>query len=424
MVNHESEPARTTNEADESPVFPIWDTPRDGIPPVIDTPALLAQAVRKLGAGTGPVAVDVERASGFRYGQRAFLVQLRREGSGTLLIDPEPFNNLDGIHEALAGVEWILHASTQDLPGLAELGMWPDKLFDTELAARLAGLPKVGLAAVVEQLLGYTLAKEHSAVDWSERPLPESWLSYAALDVDVLGDLRENLRELLNSQGKLEYALEEFEAIRTADAPEPRVDPWRRTSGVHQIRDRKQLAVVQELWEEREKIARSRDTAPGRLLPDSAIIAAAMAMPSTVPQLLDTPGFHGRAAVRDAPRWIAAIAHGRKRKNPPPLHRPTSNVPPPPRLWVDKDPQAAARLQTARTRLAAISEETGIPAENLLTPDYLRRLAWRPPQETSAATLGQILSDMGARKWQLNLVTDAIAEAFAHPDPLAEKPKP
>src|SRR5665811_474404 len=95
-------------------------------------------------------------------------------------------DSLKIVDEALSGVEWILHAASQDLPCLSELGMWPDKLFDTELAARLSGLPRVGLAAVIENLLGLGLAKEHSAVDWSTRPLPQSWLGYAALDVEVL----------------------------------------------------------------------------------------------------------------------------------------------------------------------------------------------------------------------------------------------
>ena len=157
--------------------------------------------------------MDAERASGFRYGQRAFLVQIRREGSGTWLIDPEPFGDLAIINDALRGVEWILHAASQDLPCLSELGMWPDKLFDTELAARLAGLPRVGLAAVIEQLLGFGLAKEHSAADWSTRPLPEPWLRYAALDVEVLTELREELIELLEADGKLEFAEQEFAAI-------------------------------------------------------------------------------------------------------------------------------------------------------------------------------------------------------------------
>ena len=198
------------------------DSPRDGVPLVIETPAGLERCAAAIAAGTGPAGVDAERASGFRYGQRAFLVQIRREGSGTWLIDPEPFGDLQIINDALDGVEWILHAASQDLPCLSELGMWPHKLFDTELAARLAGLPRVGLAAVIEQLLGFGLAKEHSAADWSTRPLPEPWLRYAALDVEVLTELREELIELLQGDGKLEYAEQEFAAIlcrRAGPAP-------------------------------------------------------------------------------------------------------------------------------------------------------------------------------------------------------------
>jgi ribonuclease D len=195
--------------------------------------------------------------------------------------------------------------------------MWPDRLFDTELAARLAGLPRVGLAAVIEQLLGFGLAKEHSAADWSTRPLPEPWLRYAALDVEVLTELREELIELLETDGKLEYAEQEFAAILSAGLAAPRVDPWRKTSGLHQIRDRRQLAAVRELWLERDALAQKRDVAPGRLIPDSALVAAAKAMPTTVPQLLSTKGFHGRAAQREAPAGCgASLRPGRSKTSP------------------------------------------------------------------------------------------------------------
>jgi ribonuclease D len=326
------------------------DAPRDGVPLVIETQSGLERCAAAIAAGTGPAGVDAERASGFRYGQRAFLVQIRREGAGTWLIDPEPFDDLAIINDALKGVEWILHAASQDLPCLLELGMWPDKLFDTELAARLAGLPRVGLAAVIEQLLGFGLAKEHSAADWSTRPLPEPWLRYAALDVEVLTELREELIELLQADDKLEYAEQEFAAILAAGVAPPRIDPWRKTSGLHQIRDRRQLAAVRELWLERDSLAQKRDVAPGRLIPDSALVSAAKAMPSTVPQLLGTKGFHGRAAQREAPRWLRCIAAARELEELPPLHLPT-NPPPPPRVWADRDPEAARRLSTARPLL-------------------------------------------------------------------------
>lgn len=402
------------------PVVIDLDAPRDGVPLVIDTQSGLERCAAAIAAGTGPAGVDAERASGFRYGQRAFLVQIRRQGSGTWLIDPEPFENLSIVNDALQGVEWILHAASQDLPCLLELGMWPDKLFDTELAARLAGLPRVGLAAVIEQLLGFGLAKEHSAADWSTRPLPEPWLRYAALDVEVLTELREELIELLQADGKLDFAEQEFAAILAAGVAPPRVDPWRKTSGLHQIRDRRQLAAVRELWLERDSLAQKRDVAPGRLIPDAALVSAAKAMPSTVPQLLGTKGFHGRAAQREAPRWLRCITAARDLEELPPLHLPT-NAPPPPRVWADRDPEAAARLSTARPILQEKADELNLPLENLLTPDYLRRVAWRPPSDITEETVAAELTALGARQWQIGLVAPLITGAFLNPHPLPAK---
>ncbi|MDN4611388.1 HRDC domain-containing protein [Arthrobacter burdickii] len=426
MSSHTSEQTDSTGASDPAvdpgtpPALPLLTEPREGVPLVIDTPAGLERAAAALAAGTGPAGVDAERASGFRYGQRAFLVQIRREGAGTWLIDPEPFDDLRVIDDALDGVEWILHAASQDLPCLSELGMWPDKLFDTELAARLAGLPRVGLAAVIESQLGFSLAKEHSAADWSKRPLPEPWLRYAALDVEVLTELRDKLAGILEQDGKLGIAEEEFEHIRQTPPAEPRVDPWRRTSGLHQLRDRRQLAAVRQMWLEREDLAQRRDVAPGRLIPDSAIVAAAKAMPSTVPQLLATKGFHGRAAQKEAPRWLRCISEAKKLTDLPPLHVST-NAPPPPRIWPEKDPEAAARLLTARPRVAQRAEKLGMPVENLLTPDYLRRIAWRPPAEISLESVSEALEELGARRWQIEQVAAIITVAFLDPDPLPAK---
>jgi len=276
---------------------------------------------------------------------------------------------------------------------------------------------------VIEQLLGFGLAKEHSAADWSTRPLPEPWLRYAALDVEVLTELREELIELLQADGKLEYAEQEFAAILEAGIAPPRVDPWRKTSGLHQIRDRRQLAAVRELWLERDSLAQKRDVAPGRLIPDSALVAAAKAMPSTVPQLLATKGFHGRAAQREAPRWLRCIAAARALEELPPLHLAT-NAPPPPRVWADRDPEAAARLATARPLLQEKAEQLNLPLENLLTPDYLRRVAWRPPAEVTVDSIAAELRALGARAWQVDLTAPLIAGAFLDPQPLpAKEPK-
>lgn len=270
--------------------------PREGIPPVVADADALAEVVAAFAAGTGPVAVDAERASGYRYGQRAYLVQLRREGAGSALIDPVGCPDLSALGEALSGTEWILHAATQDLPCLREIGMVPTSLFDTELAGRLAGFPRVGLGAMVESVLGYALEKGHSAVDWSTRPLPEPWLRYAALDVELLVDLRDALEKELDRQGKLEWARQEFDAIASAPPAPPRKDPWRRTSGMHKVRRRRQMAVVRELWESRDRIAQRRDVSPGKVLGDAAIVEAALALPANVHTLSALPGYGQRMA--------------------------------------------------------------------------------------------------------------------------------
>lgn len=388
------------------------DRPHDGIPRVLNSFSQVQRAAEELAAGHGPVAVDTERASGFRYGQRAFLVQLRREGTGTILIDPEAVGSLAVVNEALRGVEWVLHAATQDLPCLRDLEMWPDRLFDTELGGRLAGLARVGLAAETEELLGFTLSKEHSAVDWSKRPLPESWLTYAALDVEVLVQLRWAVEELLREQDKLDWALEEFEAIRTADQPAPRKDPWRRTSGITKVRNRRQLTAVRNLWSAREDLARNRDVSPGRLLPDSALVAAAITMPRTVPQLLKTPGFHGRAASREAPRWLTALQEARKENELVPFNI-ASDALPPVKAWETKRPAAAARLQAFKPGIAQLAAQHNMPTENLLVPEHLRRFAWDPPAEMSEPAVAQALAHLGARPWQVRLCAPVLTELWA-----------
>ncbi|MEZ0066947.1 ribonuclease D [Streptacidiphilus sp. MAP12-20] len=396
--------------------------PREGIPPVVADADALAEVVARFAAGSGPVAIDAERASGYRYGQRAYLVQLRREGAGSTLIDPVGCPDLTALGEALADTEWVLHAATQDLPCLAELGMRPTRLFDTELAGRLAGFPRVGLGPMVESVLGLTLEKGHSAVDWSTRPLPEPWLRYAALDVEVLVDLRDALEQELRDQGKLEWALQEFAAIVAAPPAPPRTDPWRRTSGVHKVRRRRQLAAVRELWQTRDKVARERDVSPGRVLSDAAIVAAALAMPISVVTLQAVPGFGPRVHRRALEQWIAAIEAARAIPEPqlPPATAPHDG-PPPPRSWADKDPMAAARLSAARAAVTALAEKLNLPQENLITPELVRRVSWAPPAPASAPAVADALRALGAREWQVDLVSPVISKAYASARP---EPRP
>lgn len=387
--------------------------PREGIPPVVADEAALAEVIAAFARGSGPVAVDAERASGYRYGQRAYLVQLRREGAGSALIDPVGCPDLSELGEVLAGTEWILHAATQDLPCLREIGMIPTRLFDTELAGRLAGFPRVGLGAMVESVLGYALEKGHSAVDWSTRPLPEPWLRYAALDVELLVDLRDALEKELDRQGKLEWAWQEFEAIASAPPAPPRKDPWRRTSGMHKVRRRRQMAVVRELWTARDKVAQRRDVSPGKVLSDSAIVEAALSVPANVQALTALPGFGHRMGRRQLEQWQAAVDRAKALPDAE-LPQPGQplNGPPPPRSWADKDPAAAARLSAARAAVSALAEELSLPQENLITPDTVRRVCWEPPAEPTAAAVAEALAGHGARDWQIEQVAPLLASAL------------
>ncbi|MHA6795235.1 HRDC domain-containing protein [Pseudonocardia bannensis] len=389
--------------------------PAGGLPPVVADRSGLVRTAETFAAGEGPVAVDAERASGFRYSQRAYLVQLRRAGAGTALIDPIPLDSdLGELAPALTGPEWVLHAASQDLACLAEVGLVPSRLFDTELAGRLAGLPRVGLGPMVEQLLGLALEKGHGAADWSRRPLPEDWLVYAALDVEVLIELRDVLAGLLTEQGKLEWAEQEFEAVRTAPPPPPRSEPWRRTSGIHKIRKPRPLAGVRSLWEARDRLAAERDIAPGRVLPDAAIVDAAIAAPDSPQALASMPVFRGRSQRRLTNYWYAALSAA-ARLDPEELPRsaaPTDG-PPPVARWADRDPQAAARLSAARAGITDLSEQWSVPVENLLQPDLLRRICWDPPADGDVAAA---LQAGGARPWQIELTAPLLKQALTdHP---------
>jgi ribonuclease D len=379
---------------------------------VITDAAGLADAVARLAAGTGPVAVDVERASGFRYSQRAYLVQVFRRGSGVFLFDPPAVGEFAALQAAIGDEEWVLHAASQDLPSLRELHLEPPTIFDTELAARLLGHARVGLGAVVEDTLGITLAKAHSAADWSTRPLPQSWLEYAALDVEHLVDVRDALVAELEEQGKTEFAAEEFRAVLERRPKPAREDPWRRLSGLHTVRGRRALAIARELWTSREQYAQDQDVAPGRLVPDRSLVAAVLADPKSKQDLAQVKEFTGRASRSQLDRWWTAFENGRASTDLPLERAAGGDSIPPARAWSDRNPEADGRLKVARPAVEARAEELRMPTENLLTPELLRRVAWTPPQPLSAATIGAALAELGARPWQIEQTAQLIADAF------------
>lgn len=408
--------------------LPLLEKPRVADIRLVETAAQLFEAIRLLAESSGPFALDAERASGFKYSQRAYLIQVHRIGTPIFLIDPigisaEDQEAIKQLAELLHTDEWILHAASQDIPCLRELGLVPKSIFDTELGSRIAGLPRVGLGAVTEHFLGLRLAKEHSAVDWSIRPLAEDWLNYAALDVDVLIELRAEIATLLESQGKMEWARQEFAAVAAMQPREPKSDRWRGMSGMHEVKDARSLAIARELWRARESLAEKLDVSPGRLIPDSSIVGLAANPLKSRPELAASKSFSGRASRSYLDTWWAALNEGLTTRDLPPTRAAHVGIPNH-RTWANRHPDADARLKAVRVGFAELSEKLRVPVENLLTPDYARQLCWEPPTPIDQSEVESALNAMGARKWQVEVTCELLVQALqAKPKTTADAPE-
>jgi len=190
------------------------------------------------------------------------------------------------------------------------------------------------------------------------------------------------------------------------------------------VRGRRLLGAVRELWETRDELARERDVSPGRIIGDSAIVAAALAMPTTRSELLGTRGFHGRGAQRYSDRWLEALERASTMpEDDLPVRAPRTDGPPTPRAWAERDPVAAARLTLARDAITRLSDEVGVPAENLVSPDTVRRVMWTPPLPDMSAVADRLAS-YGARAWQVELVTPLLVDAIAGAEPVDEPEAP
>ena len=422
-----------TQESMTTPELTPLLLPRAGVPELITTESAFELMIQKLLDGEGPIAIDAERASGYKYSQRAYLIQLFRKDGGLHLIDPIAITNKSlwqKFNQEFSKYEWVIHASTQDLPCLLELGLDPQILFDTELGARIAGYPRVGLGALAESLLELQLAKEHSAVDWSIRPLKPEWLNYAAIDVDVLLDIRAKVEELLLEKKKLSWANQDFKAIlinfKAKQSDPPKADRWRRTSGMHKVRDRLTMTIIRNLWIDRDKLAQELDIAAGRILNDEAIIAIATKRPETPEAMAKVIGWRTKMDSPPFTRWLSEL----QRSLLTPIEeqvelRVQSNALPPIKIWKERNPLGYARLTHARAKIAALSSEIDVPVENLLTPELVRKLCWELPASQKGVASGnyeeyvsQQLQILGARPWQIDQVGPLIAQALPETQPL------
>ena len=404
----------TLEPVESAPVSILLEKPR--LPSfLIETDESLEDLIATLRSESGPVALDAERASGFRYGQRAYLLQIAVRNKGIYLVDPVAKYEKaiwESFIKSLGNSAWIIHAASQDLPCLTELDIVPTKILDTELAARLLGLPRVALGTLTEHYLQVKLAKEHSAVDWSERPLPENWLNYAALDVDVLFELWDEVENDLIDQKKLEIALAEFDYLLHPAPKQQKVERWRSMTGLHEVKEQRALTVAKYLWTAREDLAIDKDVAPGRLIPDSSIVSAVKEMPKSRSELASLKSFAGRASRTFIDTWWKAFEDGSNTKNLVEL-RPKQVGIPNHRNWLQKFPKAHARLMASRALISEISKEQAIPQENILYPDALRQICFEPPENLSIEEISKSLSEKHVRQWQIQLVVDGLVETLA-----------
>ncbi|MDF7664050.1 HRDC domain-containing protein [Bifidobacterium sp. ESL0763] len=420
----------------------LQSEPRGGVPRVTDTPEGFEEACERLAQGTGSVAADAERASGYRYGHEDWLVQFKRTGSGIVLLDPIALGRAgadwEEFNRAVGDATWIIHDSLQDLPGFADLGMRPQRLFDTEIAARLLGLKHFGLAAVTAHYLGITLAKEHSAADWSYRPLPRDWRNYAALDVELLIELEDRMRAELKAQGKDGWAEEEFAAaLAKGTGPQPvHPTPWMRISHFTVLgHDRRGQAVAKALWEKRDELARADDIAPTLLLSDAAIIEAARKKPHNARQFRAIRSLNERVRIhmgneqdkmfeRYAPIqrsvkpkvWKETIQEALKLRPSQwpqpqaPSRSANANAPRSMRYWAEHHPDRFARLKAARAAVASIASDTRTPVDIVIKPQIIRNLCWH--DDPAHIDIPGFLREQGAREWQIALVSESVTRAI------------
>jgi ribonuclease D len=300
------------------------------------------------------VAVDTEAASFHRYRDRVYLLQLssRRE---TVVIDPLPLDSLAPLGELLADprVEIVFHDADYDLRLLGQqYGFRGVNLFDTRIAAQLLNEPGVGLAALLAKYFGVQLDKRFQRADWSARPLSQEMLAYAAADTRHLPDLRDLLHQQLNQRGRLEWALEEFELLSSAPRSVPTGDDepgFLRIKGARMLRGR-ELAVLRELYQWREELARRSDRAAFRILNNEPMLLMAKSPPTDLAALRAVRGVGPDLVERRGREILAAIQRG--------LALPERDLPridPPVRRPADPAYEARlVRLKSARNQLAVV----------------------------------------------------------------------
>jgi len=375
----------------------------------IRTPEALAEVIAAL-SREPLVAVDTEAASFHRYHDRIFLIQLSSP-SRTEIIDPLAVADLSPVGRLLADakVEKIFHDADYDLRILdRDYGFRARRLFDTRIAAQLAGEPAVGLAALLEKYASVKLAKEHQKADWSRRPLSPAMLAYAAADTAHLPALREQLRARLTALGRLAWAEEEFARLEdlrwtgAADGAGP--DAFLRVKGAKALTPR-QLAALRELYRWREGVAAEQDRATFRIIGNDALLAVARVLPRAPAELRGIAALPPSLAARHGPALLDGVQRA--------LALAESELPRVERAPRQaRDPAVEARverLKAVRNRAAA---ELALDPGVLCGRSILEAVARAQPPPNDRAGLARIGE---LRRWQIEAFGDALLETLEQP---------
>ena len=344
------------------------------------------------------VAVDTEAASFHKYLDRIYLVQLSTT-THTAIIDPLAVADLTAVGDLLADrvVEKVFHDADYDLRILdRDYRFRAVSLFDTRIAAQLAGEPAIGLAALLEKYVGVKLSKAHQRADWSQRPVPPEMLAYAADDTRHLPALREALRIRLRELGRLSWAEEEFgplEALRWTGANA--ADGYLRIKGARTLTDR-QLGALRELYRWREELGAQQDRATFRIIGNDALLAVSRTLPRTAVALAQTAGVPPVLAARHGTELIACVhrALALDEEALPRIERSARTR---------KDPAFDARVDRLKAVRNRVAKEMGLDPGVLCGRGTLELIARaRPKDRAGLAQVG------GLRRWQINVLGDAM----------------
>jgi ribonuclease D len=345
--------------------------------PILTKTAEVAALAREL-RGQPVLAVDLEADSQHRYREQVCLLQLSVPDR-TVLIDPLPGLDLAPLAELFAdpAVRKIFHAADYDLRCLhRDFGLQVRGLFDTMVSAQLLGEEKIGLADLLAKHFGVTLDKRFQRADWAIRPLPAGMIAYAAEDTRHLHRLMELFETRLVESGRREWAAEEFALLETVRFAVSEGPLCLRVKGGG-VLSRRQLGILEELLQWREREAERRDRPLFQVVGTSVLLALAQQGPATPSELTAVAGLPPRLADRYGRDLLAAIERGREL---PETGLPVWPRPPRP----ERDPAVDARLAALKAWRRGKAAELDIDAGVLINNALLEALARDRPTRADA----------------------------------------